>query len=755
MAVLLDGSASEDPQGRPLTFAWGFVALPAGSTVALNDATATKPSFVPDLAGAYVAWLTVSNGIFASAPARLTVTVTSCGAAPPAVDAIAAEPAMPATGQVVELSSDVTDADNAKDCTLDPPQTFAYAWSLVDQPAGSEARLTSPSSKSPSFVADVPGDYEVALVVTDSAGVSSAPAPFTVTVSACGDAAPSVEAVTADPPAPDTGEAVQLSATVVDADTEDPCALAQTIAYAWAIAERPVGSTAGLSDAAARNPSFTPDVPGDYVVELVARDSTGRASAPAGITVTASVCGSQPPAIASVDVAPDAPNTGDVVLLEVTASDPDNDECGLAQTLGYAWSFVELPSGSVAAFNDAGAATPSFLADAPGTYVAEVVVADSTGLSAVATVEIEVDACGSHAPIVGEVTHDPASPNTFALVTLAAEVSDDDNDDPACDLAQAIGYEWSIVDQPPGSLATLNNPAAESPSLVADVPGDYAVVVVATDVTGRSSAPAPHTFSVSTCGSAAPTAALSASTLAPATGQAVQFTATISDADAADPCLLAESFSYEWSLAELPVGSLAAINEPSAANPSFVPDVPGAYRVALVVTDGAGLAGAALSEAIVASTCGANAPSTGALSASTTAPAVGQAVQLTAPAASDADNLAPCSLGQTLAYAWSFTELPAGSLATLNDPAATNPSFVPDVTGTYRVQLALADSTGRQGLGASPAVIASTCGANAPSIGTLSASTAAPAVGQAVQLTAPSASDADNLAPCSLGQTLA
>jgi hypothetical protein len=49
--------------------------------------------------------------------------------------------------------------------------------------------------------------------------------------------------------------------------------------------------------------------------------------------------------------------------------------------------------------------------------------------------------------------------------------------------------------------------------------------------------------------------------------------------------------------------------------------------------------------------------------------------------------------GDPLTYAWSITSQPVGSVATLSDPTAVNPTFVVDVFGTYVVQLIVNDGT--------------------------------------------------------------
>ena len=46
--VQLDGSASSDADGNPLTFAWAFTARPSGSLAALSNPSASQPQFTAD-----------------------------------------------------------------------------------------------------------------------------------------------------------------------------------------------------------------------------------------------------------------------------------------------------------------------------------------------------------------------------------------------------------------------------------------------------------------------------------------------------------------------------------------------------------------------------------------------------------------------------------------------------------------------------------------------------------------------------------
>lgn len=73
--VTLDGSASSDPDGDALTYAW---VVKSGSGVQLANAATAKPTFTPTANGTYVFTLTVSDGV-AKASADVTITVQSAG----------------------------------------------------------------------------------------------------------------------------------------------------------------------------------------------------------------------------------------------------------------------------------------------------------------------------------------------------------------------------------------------------------------------------------------------------------------------------------------------------------------------------------------------------------------------------------------------------------------------------------------------------------------------------------------------------
>ena len=98
----------------------------------------------------------------------------SCGRRPPKVFPIAVvgENQEVPTGTLVFLEGGASfDGDG------DP---LFFAWSFLRKPAGSMSRLNDPTIQNPSFVPDLPGEYELRLIVRD-AWMSSEPASCAMT----------------------------------------------------------------------------------------------------------------------------------------------------------------------------------------------------------------------------------------------------------------------------------------------------------------------------------------------------------------------------------------------------------------------------------------------------------------------------------------------------------------------------------------------------------------------------------------------
>src|SRR5262249_37421824 len=71
--VLLSGTSSFDPDNDPITTYTWSLSRPAGSNAVLNGANTAQASFVPDVAGTYVAQLIVKDAFATSAPATVSI----------------------------------------------------------------------------------------------------------------------------------------------------------------------------------------------------------------------------------------------------------------------------------------------------------------------------------------------------------------------------------------------------------------------------------------------------------------------------------------------------------------------------------------------------------------------------------------------------------------------------------------------------------------------------------------------------------
>jgi PKD domain len=249
--VTLNGSASSDPSGQlPLTYAWSFVSQPAGSAATLSNPSIVNPTFTPDALGNYVIQLVVTDAVgLSSAPATVTISTTD---APPVANA-GPNQTITAVGTLVQLNG-----SQSYDLAGFP---ITYQWSFVSKPAGSSATLTGPTTATPSFVADVAGDYSIQLIVTDSLGTASTPTTVNVSFS---DVAPIANAGSSQSAV--VGETVTLNGSgSTDSDGEP-------LTYQWSVVSAPSGSKAAISTPTAEIASFVPDLPGTYVVQLIVND---------------------------------------------------------------------------------------------------------------------------------------------------------------------------------------------------------------------------------------------------------------------------------------------------------------------------------------------------------------------------------------------------------------------------------------------------------------------------------------------------
>ncbi len=136
--VTLDGSASSDPEGAPLTYTWTQT---SGTTVSLIGANTAKPQFTPSATGTLVFQLTVSDGT-KSASASVTVTVVS----PPSTSTNVARTAT-ATASSENTSTGQTAAKAIDGVAQGYPTDYTKEWSTVAGKTGSWIQLNWTSAR--------------------------------------------------------------------------------------------------------------------------------------------------------------------------------------------------------------------------------------------------------------------------------------------------------------------------------------------------------------------------------------------------------------------------------------------------------------------------------------------------------------------------------------------------------------------------------------------------------------------------------
>jgi len=324
------------------------------------------------------------------------------------------------------------------------------------------------------------------------------------------------------------------------------------LAFSWTVDSAPAGSTSVPSDPTAVNPTFALDRPGTWVLTLVVDDGLAT-SAPATVQLT--TLNSAPVANAGDDR---TAFVGDTVTLDGSkSSDVDGD------ALAFSWSIVDAPAGSTAALDDPEAILPSFSVDMAGTYEIELVVSDASDDSAPDTVFVTTL---NSAPVA-----DAGPDQAVALgstVALDGSGSMDVDGDP-------LTFSWSLTTMPAGSAVALDDPTAESPTFVADLPGTYVAQLVVNDGELDS---APDTVVVSTTNTRpVADAGLDRMVL-------VGEPATLDGGGSMDPD--GNPIAFFWAITSRPADSTADLDDPGAAAPTFMPDVAGNYLVQLIVSDG-------------------------------------------------------------------------------------------------------------------------------------------------------------------------
>lgn len=268
--VALSGAGSTDADLDPLSYAWTLVSKPAGSAASLTALAKAKTDFTPDMPGTYLVQLTVNDGSAASAPAQAQI-VAVTGGVPPQVDAGAESHVL--VGQQFELTPTITDADG---------DLASVTWRVVTRPdpaSTAEVQRIPRGTKAELhyvFTPDAVGAFVLEVVAQDAAGNVASDR-----VRVLADAQPHPIANAGTDQTVKVGDTVTLDGrNSYDANGH------AALTYQWSLTSGPAGTTVDASTFSGATPTFTADLAGDYVFQLVVSEG-GVDSAPDSVTVTA------------------------------------------------------------------------------------------------------------------------------------------------------------------------------------------------------------------------------------------------------------------------------------------------------------------------------------------------------------------------------------------------------------------------------------------------------------------------------------
>ena len=559
----------------------------------VDNSHATGPRLYDDL-GAYEFQPDV-----AAAPtgptAKLSVSPTS-GAAP------------------VQVTADASASTEPQGKTL----TYGFDWGDGTS-TGTQAAATA------SHTYNTAGTYTVKSTVTSPAGLTDT-ATQTVTVTTAPKAP-----VTALTVSPTTGTA-PVQVTADGSGSTDPQGKALSYAYDWGD-----GATTGPQSGATAGHTYS--AAGTYTVTLTTTNAAGLSStATQNVSVTAPA--SAPTARLSV-----TPMTG-TAPVQVTAdasasSDPQS------QSLRYAFDFGD---GSAPVVQDTATAQHTYTT--AGTYVAQVTVTDTAGLSDATTQTVTVDP-GAAAP-VAKLSVTPASGTAPVAVTADASASSDPQ-------GRTLSYAFDFGD---GSPTVVQATATATHTYTA--PGSFPVSVKVTNSASLSDTAA-QTVQVAATPKA-PTAKLSVS---PSTGTApVQVAADASGST--DP--QGQTLSYAFDFGD---GTVTGPQASATANHTYT--ATGSFPVTVTVTDASGLTDTTTQTVTVA------APPKAPTAKLSVSPSTGTApVQVAADASGSTD-----PQGQTLSYAFDF-----GDGTTTGAQGTATASHTYTTAGSYTVKATVTNTAG-------------------------------------------------------------
>jgi len=249
-------------------------------------------------------------------------------------------------------------------------------------------------------------------------------------------------------------------------------------------------------------------------------------------------------------------------------------------------------------------------------------------------------------------------------VMLDGSTSLDRNGDP-------LTYQWAIITQPAQSTAKIDGPRARITGFTPDSGGFYKLSLTVSD--GELSSTTEEFV-------------FEADNFAPIANAGADVTAAINALATLDGSMSTDEekdvLTYKWVMKDRPMGSAAALDDPTKEKPRFSPDVVGVYRLGLTVNDG----DVDSAEDIVRVGGGITGSPPFADAGRDVQAVNGVRVMLNGTGSRDPE-------GAPLTYDWRVGEQPPRAVApgTFEDSTLVRPLFTPAKEGVYTIDLVVND----------------------------------------------------------------
>ncbi|WP_341839525.1 PKD domain-containing protein [Chitinophaga caseinilytica] len=538
-SVTLNGTGTPASGSTIEKYAWTQSAGPVTATIASPSAATTGITGL-STAGTYTFRLTVTDDKGLTATSTVNVVVNAANV-PPTADA-GSNKSITLPASSVTLNGTGTPASGS---TIEK-----YAWTQSAGPV--TATIASPSAASTGITGlSTAGTYTFRLTVTDDKGLSG-----TSTVNVVVNAANV-------PPTADAGgnKSIALPASSVTLNGSGTAASGSTIAkYAWTQTAGPV--TATISSPSAASTGITGlNTAGTYTFRLTVTDDKNlSASATANVQVLP----------ANVPPVADAGRSQRLTLpVSTTTLTGSGTAASGSSIASYAWEQVSGPRTATLASAGAANTGVSGLTQA-GTYVFRLTVKDNKGLTATATVDVEVLAANEPPVVNAGNAQTIVLPATSATLTGSATPANGSN---------ITKYAWTQVSGPSTAVIASQGSAVTAVNQLTQT-GTYTFRLTATDDKGLS-ASATVTVQVNPAANIPPVANAGADQQITLPENAAALNGQASRDD--------DGTIATWHWAQVSGPALATITLPNQSNSSVQQlTIAGTYIFELTVTDNRG-----------------------------------------------------------------------------------------------------------------------------------------------------------------------